>query len=245
MDFKEFQRKRRVELMPSGDKLAKLAQKRLPVTKSKVRRNFNLYLRQLIDLEFTIYKKYERKCSAQIIKEAEKQGLLRKSTSLSSLFKSNYNKLWEFFLSISQSRMARAGGSFERHVRYLFELLNYPFDRQSVLNGKVDYVIPSVSAFKKNRTACVVISIKRTLRERWREVVGELASINAGKIYMLTADPGISFSKVKEIRAHNINLVIWDEYKKEKFKKHYSVLGFTQFVNVDLPSSKKMWKQLV
>jgi hypothetical protein len=52
--------------------------------------------------------------------------------------------------------------SFEKHVRYLFELLDYPFERQAILDGKVDYVIPSKDAFGKNRTACVVISIKRT-----------------------------------------------------------------------------------
>jgi hypothetical protein len=49
--------------------------------------------------------------------------------------------------------MTRAGGSFENHVKYLFESLNYPFDSQTILDGKVDYVIPSEKAFRKNRTA--------------------------------------------------------------------------------------------
>lgn len=249
MTFKEFQKQLRVEYMPSGDVLAKITQERFPVEKYKVQTNFNLYLRNLLNLEFEIYNEYERDCSTKIVEEAVNRKLLKDAGSFSQSLKDNYDDLWEFFLSISQSRMTRAGRSFEKHVRYLFELLDYPFDTQSILNGRVDYVIPSEKAFKKNRTACVVISIKRTLRERWRQVVGELAATNAGRIYILTAeeekDDNISYPKVEEMKKHNVNLVIWDEYKEKKFKENYNVLGYTQFVKVDLPSSKNLWQQLL
>lgn len=243
--FKEFQRQLRMELMPSGDELARIAQERFPVKKTKVQTNFNLALKRLLELEFDIYKEYEKNCSTKIIEKSINQKLLKDTGSFTESFKENYNALWEFFLSISQSRKTRAGGSFEKHVRYLFELLDYPFDPQTILNGRVDYVIPSESAFRKNRTACVVISIKRTLRERWRQVVGELAATNAGRIYILTADDNISYPKVEEMKRHNVNLVIWDEYKEKKFQKYYNVIGFTQFVKVDLPSSKRLWQQLL
>lgn len=243
--FLEFQKECRKELMPSGESLAKLAQKRCGSTASKVKADFNSCLKKLLDVEFEIYKEKEKECSAKIIREAEKKGLLKKTSSLASSFKYNYDAIRDFFRSISQSRMTRAGGSFENHVKYLFELLKYPFDTQTVLNGKVDYVIPSEAAFRKNRTACVVISIKRTLRERWKQVVGELASTNAGKIYMMTADTDISSSKVNEMKKHNVNLVVWDELKKSQFQNHYNVSGFSQFIKVDLPSSKEMWKRLI
>ena len=91
----------------------------------------------------------------------------------------------------------------------------------------------------------MVISIKRTLRERWRQVVGELSSTNAGKIYILTADEDISYAKVKEMKTHNVNLVVWDEYKEEKFQDYHSVIGFSSFINIDLPSSRKLWERLI
>lgn len=245
MTFSQFQRAMRSKIMPSGDELAKLTQEKLVVSRRKVKANFNRYLDQLLSLEFKIYKNYEEECSKKIIDEAMGKGLLTDMETFSETFIQNYDKLWEFFLSISQSRKTRAGGSFEKHVKYLFELLDYPFERQSVLNGKVDYVIPSMNAFKRNRTSCVVISVKRTLRERWRQVIGELTSTNAGKIYILTADKDISYAKVEEMKNHNVNLVVWDKYKDKKFKDHYNVLGFTQFVKVDLPSSRRLWQQLL
>lgn len=245
MNFAEFQKKRRAELMPSGEELAKMAQRKCNFTSLQIKSDFNNCLKKLMDIEFKLYEQKEKECSEKIIKEAERVKLLKKTSSLASSFKYNYQNIRDFFKSISQSRMTRAGGSFENHVKYLFESLEYPFDSQTVLNGKVDYVIPSEKAFRKNRTACVVISIKRTLRERWKQVVGELASTNAGRIYMMTADEDISSSKIDEMKKHNVNLVIWDELKREKFEKRYNVTGFSQFIKIDLPSSKKMWKQLL
>lgn len=239
MNFLEFQKERRKELIPSGEELAKLAQKRCGFTISKVKADFNSCLRKLLDVEFEIYKEKEKECSVKIIREAESKGLLKKTSSLASSFKYNYNAIRDFFKSISQSRMTRAGGSFENHVKYLFELLKYPFHIQTVLNGKVDYVIPSEVAFRKNRTACVVISIKRTLRERWKQVVGELASTNAGKIYMMTADSDISSSKVDEMKKHNVNLVIWDELKRAKFQNHYNSRAFHSLSKLIYPHLRR------
>jgi len=245
MTFKDFQKELWSSLMPSGTELAKKAQEKLTIDKSELPQRFNSYLRKLIDLEFEIYKNYERDSATEIIQKAEKKGLLTSKEALVENFKQNYSQFWGLFLSISQSRKTRAGGSFERHVKYLFQLLDYPFERQQDLDGVVDYLIPSLAAFKKNRTACVVLSAKRTLRERWRQVIGELASTNAGKIYILTADEDISHSKVAEIATHNINLVVWDEYKKKKFADNYNVIGFTDLVNVHLPASKNLWEHLL
>jgi len=245
LNFAEFQKKRRAELMSSGKKLAKIVQKKCGFTLLQIKSNFNNCLKKLMDIEFELYEQKERECSEKIIRNAEKLKLLKKTSSLASSLKYNYQNIQDFFKSISQSRMTRAGGSFENHVKYLFESLKYPFDSQTIPNGKVDYVIPSEKAFRKNRMACVVISIKRTLRERWKQVVGELSSTNAGRIYMMTADEDISSSKIGEMQKHNVNLVIWDKLKKEKFNKHFNVIGFSQFIKIDLPSSKKLWKQLL
>ncbi len=249
MNFIEFQKNKRRELMPSGEMLAKEAQQKFgksySLEKDQIQKNFNKYLKELLELEFKIYKKYEKSCSEKIIKEAVQKKLLKSSGSFYKDLIANYDNIWNFFLSISQSRKTRAGGSFENHVKFLFERLDYPFDSQTFLNGRVDYVIPSESAFRKNRTACVVISIKRTLRERWRQVIGELQSTRAGKIYILTADNDISTSKVKEIKSHNVTLVVWDEYKNERFEDYHYVIGFSDFINIHLPSSRALWKSLI
>ncbi len=245
MGFTTFQKEQRGKIMPSGEEIAEMAQKQIKIDKDKIEANFNQYLNQLLSKEFDIYKGLELECSKKIISSAMEKGLLVDEGDFPKSFIKNYHYLDKFFLSITQSRRTRAGGSFEIHVRYLFNILDYPYDRQTDLNGTVDYVIPSKSAFKRRRSSCVVISIKRTLRERWRQVIGELKSTNAGKIYMLTTDDDIGETKVQEMKSHNIILVVWDEIKDSKLKKYDNVIGFTNFINQDLPASRKLWEDLV
>lgn len=245
VDFSEFQKKFRAKFMPTGDKLAQMAQDKMSVDKKIVEEKFNSYLKKLLDIEFEIYQQWEDKCSKNIILESVKRKYIKDLGTFEDSLIHNYKQISEFYLSISQSRKSRAGVSFENQIKYLFNLLDYPFETQTHLNGIVDYLIPGKEAFFKNRTACVVISIKRTLRERWREVIGELASTNAGSIYILTADSDISSNKVDEMANHNVNLVIWDELKESKFNSNYNVFGYTTFIRVDLPSSRKKWESLI
>ena len=231
--------------MPKGNELAEFAQEKVKINKNVLEKKFNNHLKQLIDIEFEIYQDWEDKCSIEIIKEAIRKNLIKDAGNFENTLIKNYELIREFYLSISQSRKSRAGKSFENHVKYLFNLLDYPFETQTQLNGIIDYLIPGEEAYRKNRTSCVVISIKRTLRERWRQTVGELSSTNAGRIYLLTADTKISIGKVDEMKKNNVNLVVWDKDKKSKFSDRYNVLGYTQFISVDLPSTSKLWESLV
>lgn len=230
--------------MPNGDELARIAQNHYDFSKKEIETKLNYCLRNLLDKEYKLYLKYERECSLTIIEEASDKGLIIKGNSFLDIFNKNYEKLDYFFLSISQSRKARAGGSFEKHIDYLFKKLNYPFDTHKFLNGKIDYVIPSEKAFRRSRVSCVVISLKRTLRERWKQVIGELSSTNAGRIYLLTADTNISTNKVNEINNHNIILVVWKNLKNEKFNEWEMVIDFNTFANINLPNSREMWNHL-
>ncbi|GAB4306522.1 MAG: hypothetical protein Kow0090_21680 [Myxococcota bacterium] len=247
--FVDFQKHYRADKMPGGETLALMTQKEcfqsVGISAQAIKRNFNKFLERLLDLEFEIYKREEKKCSVEIIKKALEDGILTGSKDFADFFEKNYSAFWELFLSISQSRKTRAGRSFENHLKFLFEKLGYPYDKQTELNGTVDYLIPSEEVFRKNRTVCVLISVKRTLRERWRQVVSELKSTEAGKIYLLTADKDIALEKIKEMRKHNINLVVWDKVKNTKFDNEATVIGFSEFVQTDLPASRKMWERFV
>jgi hypothetical protein len=81
------------------------------------------------------------------------------------------------------------------------------------------------------------------LRERWRQVVGELSSINAGKIYIVTQEENISKDKIHEMEKHNINLVVFDEEKDLHFKDEHNVISFTDLISVHLPAQKQLWDQ--
>ena len=245
-DFNDFQKTIRGQFMPSGEQLAELAQEKLEMI--NVEQNFNSFLRQLLKIEFELYKEFEKNCTIKIFEEAFKQKILEIpkenfQKGFSNFFYRHYNNFWNVFLSISQSRKTRAGGSFEKHLKYLFSRLYYPYATQTQLNGRVDYLFPNEEVFKKSRTCCLIISVKRTLRERWRQVVGELASINAGKIYIVTQEEDISIQKIQEMDKHNINLVVFDEEKEKNFKEHHNVIGFTDLVSIHLPAQKQLWDQ--
>lgn len=108
MKFIEFQKKRRVELMPSGEKLATLAQQQCGFRPTQIKSDFNGCLKKLLAVEFKLYEQKEKECSQKIIGEAQGLKLLKTTSSFAGSLKYNYHEIRDFFKSISQSRMTRA-----------------------------------------------------------------------------------------------------------------------------------------
>ena len=79
--------------------------------------------------------------------------------------------------SLMQSRATRAGDTVELIIQKLLEILNIPCERKVWFpkrNGEqLDIVIPDKLTLLENPQNAIIISIKREVRERWREVVGE------------------------------------------------------------------------
>jgi hypothetical protein len=157
------------------------------------------------------------------------------------LFHSLYPHLREIFLSISQSRKARGGRDFELQFGKLLELMNIPY--QKIKRAyRVDFMIPSDDVFKRNPTAGAIASAKRTLRERWREVVEELQAMRSPNIFLVTADYDVSKGHVKAICGdYRIQLVVWDQVK-EKYSGEPLVLGYTKWANDRIPILKQFWQ---
>jgi len=80
----------------------------------------------------------------------------------------------ELELSLSQSRVSRAGHTVELILQTLLDLMGIEYERNKKINEEqLDFVIPNVETLKKDPKNAVIISVKREVRERWREVVGE------------------------------------------------------------------------
>jgi hypothetical protein len=85
-----------------------------------------------------------------------------------------YSELDSFYMSIFQSRKSRAGSAFEFIIKELFIRLDYPFSEQVNVEGaKPDFVLPSEAYFRERPLDSIIFTAKRTLRERWRQVVTE------------------------------------------------------------------------
>jgi L-rhamnose mutarotase len=185
---------------------------------------------QLISRENDAFTKAERTASESSFKLA-----------LIEIFQRWYPHLREMFLSISQSRKARGGRDFELQFGGMLDLIGVPYQKLK-RTYRVDFMIPNDDTFKRNPTSAAIASAKRTLRERWREVVEELYDMRSPNIFLVTADYDVSKSHVKAIcKDHRIHLVVWNRVKK-KYPNEPLVLSYNQWANERLKILMKFWE---
>jgi hypothetical protein len=249
----------RKKRLPSSEKIVEETFQKLGITPEKVtpeflQQNFNQVLNQVWVETLNVLEYYEghiyplnvidglMALKNDIITESEK--IAQKEgfrPAVRFLFSSLYPHLREVFLSISQSRKQRGGKDFEFQFGKLLQLIGIPYQKFQ-RKSRVDFMIPSDDAFKKNPTSAVIVSAKRTLRERWREVVEELHAMRSPNIFLATADYDVSDGHIEAICGHyRIHLIVWDEVK-EKYSGDPLVLGYTEWANERIPILKQFWK---
>ena len=159
--------------------------------------------------------------------------------------------LYALSLSSTNSRRARAGGTFEMLIEKCLQVLDYSFQNQSSLGTdfyklnrigkKVDIIIPGRKAYEQRRTDCGIISAKTTLRERWQEVVEELNRSNVRHIYLATLDEGITSNQIDIMKEYNITLIVRKSEKSNKFPDAGNVESFDSFFNKTVPHLLAAW----
>ncbi len=213
-----------------------------------IRKNFNRILHEAWQKTLEVLERYEHNTYAEGIPDEllkikeiefnEAENEVREkgfAYSFKSLFSKLYPYLLECFLSISQSRKTRGGRDFELQFGKLLELMKVPYQKIH-RTYRVDFMIPSDEAFHNNKTTSAIVSAKRTLRERWREVVEELYAMRAPNVFLITADNKISVGQVNDIcKNYSMHLVVWDEIKENKFASEPLVISYTQFANEKIP----------
>ena len=111
--------------------------------------------------------------------------------------------------SITNRRRARAGRSFENHIRFTLEDAGIPFEHQPDIDGRPDFVIPSADAYN-DRSYSVdglfVIGAKTTSRERWRQLLDEGRRVP--RKYFMTLQPNMSNRQYTAIVGANVRLVV-------------------------------------
>jgi len=159
--------------------------------------------------------------------------------------------LYALSLSSTNSRRARAGGTFEMLIEKCLDIFNYPYQNQSSLGTefynshrigkKVDLIIPGRKAYEQRRTACAIVSAKTTLRERWQEVVEELNRSNVRHIYLATLDEGITSNQIDIMKEYNITLIVRRSEKASKFSNAGNVESFETFFSTTIPHLLDVW----
>ena len=159
--------------------------------------------------------------------------------------------LYALSLSSTNSRRARAGQTFEMLIEKTLDVFQYPYQNQSSLGTdfyksnrvgkKVDLIIPGRNAYDQRRTACGIVSVKTSLRERWQEVVEELNRSNVPHIYLATLDEGITQNQLEIMREYNITLIVRKSEKVTKFQNAGTVESFETFFNTTVPHLLSVW----
>ncbi len=132
----------------------------------------------------------------------------------------------ELELSLSQSRVSRAGHTVELILQTLLDLMGIKYERNKRISEEeqltLDFVIPDVETLKKDPKNAVVISVKREVRERWMEVVGEAYILREilkipDNIWFVSLYEPPEYA-VKTMTRLNIKVFVPDEFY-EKYKK--------------------------
>lgn len=221
--------------IPTNEKLCVSAAEKILFgkTEPEIKRNFS----KLFDLmQEEIYQRYleAEKTSGQFVVNEE----------IATYGGVDFSELNSFFLSISQSRKSRAGSAFEYIIKELFSRLSYPFSSQVNIDGaKPDFVMPSEAYFREKPLDSIIFTAKRTLRERWRQVVTE-ANKGYG-FYLATLDDKIAENQISHAATHKIFLVVPESVKSENkaYRESYNILSFEEFFEDHLDPAMKRWKK--
>lgn len=162
--------------------------------------------------------------------------------TLSIVCHQNYAVLNEFFLSLAQGRKSRAGKSFEDAVTILFDLLEIPYNAQAVINGKPDFLMPSKAHYENHAMDCIIFTLKRTLRERWRQITTE--GTKGSMFFLGTLDADKTEADIAEMLRNRIYLVVPIHIKDAKphYRDAVNVISFEVFFRDHVDPAMQRWR---
>ncbi len=133
---------------------------------------------------------------------------------------------------ILQRRKSRAGRSLENHVEQVLKDANIPHEMRPDIDGRPDVVIPNRAAYRdpaypvKN---LFIIGVKRTCKDRWRQVLNEGKRVP--EKHILTLQPGISSRQLDEMNDAKVTLVVPKNLHKEYPKQRaIAMLSLEEFI---------------
>lgn len=209
-----------------------------------VKKNFSKLVERVQIAAYEAYLEEEQKAGKEALAEAflplVKPGA--GPTDVVHLMGDYFFALDRFFLRLTQGRRPRAGAAFELLLRELFVNLKYPFSPQPIINGQPDFVMPSIEHFKKNPPDCIIFTVKRSLRERWRQIVTE--GTRGLGFFLATIDEKIAERDLPEMLRSRIHLVVPTRVKDSRpdYKKAPNVITFESFFQFYLDPAMTRWK---
>ena len=189
-----------------------------------VRDSFSDALVKVFDVTYETYKRYERDAVNSFAEEKFLSGWsnsVGKEEAL-EMFRTVVKEAIKLEKSLSQSRSSRAGSSFETIVQELLSIIGIPServtrgDRKAGLN-RIDLVIPDRKTAVTSPDRTHFLSLKTSLRERWREVVEEQTQGQRTHLLTILQNEVLSNRVAQSIVDHGIFLYVPDKVKDDRF----------------------------
>lgn len=211
--------------------------------KTFIKENFSQLVSMTQIAAYARYKEFEANASGNAIRKFFLPLLPTKASAgdVFDLIKDRFPILDRYFLSLTQSRRQRAGGTFEAIVSTLFKELDYPYTPQPEVDGsRPDYVLPSIEWYRKYSGDCIIFTCKRTLRERWRQVITE--GMTGQSFFLATIDEGLSAPELLRMKDRRVIVVVPSELKTAKYPDALNVISFEEFFLHHLDPAIVRWK---
>lgn len=211
----------------------------------EIKAHYDELVTRVESLAYDVYLNYQRDYGYKVLSALGsyllQTGSIVSAQDIPDALGDSFETLDSFFLSLGQSRKARAGKVFEQIHSRLFSMLGYPFTEQPVIGGKPDFVMPSIEAYKVMSMECIIFTAKRTLRERWRQIVTE--GTGGAVFYLATIDQNITEQQFYEMKRHKIYVVVPKSIKDSKYTLSNNVISFGEFFTNHLDHKMKLWKE--
>lgn len=194
-----------VEALAAFPKSRVMSDETLSVLRECIRRFAQLdaddRLTRAINAEYQLFRMLERKlCSPQVTRPFR-----------------DVDEFLDTAQTILQRRKGRAGLSFQNHVERILADSGVPFTAQpTVGRTRPDFILPSREAYEDPRfprERLVVLALKTTCKDRWRQVLNEAPLVP--RKHILTLQPGISVNQLEEMREAKVTLVVPKHLQKD------------------------------
>lgn len=89
---------------------------------------------------------------------------------------------------------------------------------------------------------CIIFTVKRTLRERWRQIVTE--GTRGKGFFLATIDEGVGINDLNAMKESRIYLVVPKRLKTSiaTYKAALNVLSFENFFKLHLDPAMERWR---
>jgi hypothetical protein len=234
--------------LPSPDDITKQAIDSVVEAKKPdvlyIKANFSDLVTEAEKEAYTRFLEAQRNAWANSIKPFIESGLNNQPScnEVTEYFTERFDDLDRFFVCLGNSRRVRAGSTFQNIIRELFRKLNYPFTEQPIIDGQPDFLLPNVEYYEKNPVDCIIFTVKRTLRERWRQIVTE--GTRGLGFFLATIDESITAQQLSEMTRNRIYLVVPEKIKVKKdiYADAANVITFEQFFENYLDPAMRRWQ---